>query len=164
MRAGLFGFIGDGLALWRPTTGCAVVPDGNLEFAARVGAAAASSASTASNASTASSTSTATNAGATAPAAPGAATGAGAEAEWPHGNAVATNAALNRLLADDALAGPGVRAIVVVDHGRIVATFPDAGRDWEALFKGADAALYASKRGGRNRSTAWATLRKTSAA
>jgi diguanylate cyclase (GGDEF)-like protein len=45
-----------------------------------------------------------------------------------------------------------------------VATFPEAGRDWEALFKAADAALYASKRGGRNRSTAWGTLRKTSAA
>jgi two-component system cell cycle response regulator len=34
------------------------------------------------------------------------------------------------------------------------ATFPEAGRDWETLFKGADEALYASKRGGRNRSTA----------
>ena len=45
-----------------------------------------------------------------------------------------------------------------------VATFPEAGRDWEALFKAADAALYASKRGGRNRTTLWSTLRKTSAA
>jgi two-component system cell cycle response regulator len=36
-----------------------------------------------------------------------------------------------------------------------VATFPDAGQGWEALFKSADEALYISKRSGRNRSTAW---------
>ena len=35
-----------------------------------------------------------------------------------------------------------------------IATFPDDGRDWEALFKSADEALYVSKRSGRNRSTA----------
>jgi two-component system cell cycle response regulator len=34
------------------------------------------------------------------------------------------------------------------------ATFPEAGRDWDALFKAADEALYVSKRGGRNQSTA----------
>jgi diguanylate cyclase (GGDEF)-like protein len=45
-----------------------------------------------------------------------------------------------------------------------LATFPEAGRDWETLFKAADAALYASKRGGRNRTTSWAAMRKTSAA
>ena len=100
VRAGLLGFIGDGLAVWRPATGCAVVPDGNLEFAVRVGAAGAANAS---------------DAAAAVP------TAGGADEEWPRGSAVATNAALNRLLADDALAGPGVRAIVVVDHGRIVA-------------------------------------------
>jgi two-component system cell cycle response regulator len=36
-----------------------------------------------------------------------------------------------------------------------VATFPEAGHGWEALFKSADEALYVSKRSGRNRSTAW---------
>ena len=36
-----------------------------------------------------------------------------------------------------------------------VATFPEAGGDWEALFKAADEALYVSKRSGRNRCTAW---------
>src|SRR5882724_13387611 len=37
VRAGLLGFIGDGLAVARPGTGCAVVPDGNLDFATHIG-------------------------------------------------------------------------------------------------------------------------------
>jgi len=44
-----------------------------------------------------------------------------------------------------------------------VATFPQGGRTWEALFKSADEALYLSKRSGRNRCTAWRPQRKMAA-
>ncbi|MBM4374328.1 MAG: diguanylate cyclase [Deltaproteobacteria bacterium] len=36
-----------------------------------------------------------------------------------------------------------------------VATFPGVGKSWDELFKAADEALYASKRGGRDRATIW---------
>jgi diguanylate cyclase (GGDEF)-like protein len=44
-----------------------------------------------------------------------------------------------------------------------IASFPEAGRDWESLFKAADEALYVSKRSGRNRATVWHPQRKTAA-
>ena len=100
VRAGLLGFIGDGLAVDRPNTGCAVVPDGNLDFAIHVNKIAA-------QAGTSAVTTIAPDPG-TAPL-------------WPDGNTVATTPALDRLLADDTLTGSGMRAVVVVDHGRIVA-------------------------------------------
>lgn len=92
VHAGLLGFIGDGLALARPGVGCAAIPDGNIDFALHVN-----------------------------PAAPNTGALPGADTQWPEGNRITTLAALDRLLADDALAGPGMRAIVVVHRGRIVA-------------------------------------------
>jgi len=50
--------------------------------------------------------------------------------------------------------GESVQVKVTCSVG--IATFPLAGDTWETLFKAADTALYASKTGGRNRSTAWA--------
>jgi CubicO group peptidase (beta-lactamase class C family) len=92
VRAGLLGFAGGGLAVARDGTGCATVPDGDLGRAAAFTAAPASGA----------------------PRPP--------DMAWPDGDAVEAPApALASLLADPALAGPGVRAIVVLHRGRIVA-------------------------------------------
>jgi len=118
VRAGLLGFIGDGLAVDRPGVGCAVVPDGNLEFAIHVGSFATPPAAPSSATPTAPSVPSVPGASG-APAAPS--PNPSPSVAWPEGNAVATTAPLDRLLADDTLAGPGMRAIVVVHRGRIVA-------------------------------------------
>src|SRR5271167_3685689 len=100
VRTGFFGFIGDGLAIARPGKGCTVMPDGKLEFAAGESSPARASQAEAPNQSS---------------------SAAASSSLWPDGNAVETKPALDRVLADDELAGPGARAIVVIDHGRIVA-------------------------------------------
>lgn len=99
VRAGFLGFVGDGLAVARPGAGCTVLPDGNLERA-RASAAPA----------------TGQPAVITPPATP-----VSSDAAWPEGSTVVANPAMQRLLGEDSLAGPGMRAIVVVDHGRIAA-------------------------------------------
>lgn len=90
VRAGLFGVFGRGLAVAHEGAGCTTVPDGDLA-AARLGAV---------------------------PAAPA----ANKDALWPEGDKVEPSQApgINAILDDAALAGPGVRAVVVVQNGRIV--------------------------------------------
>jgi CubicO group peptidase (beta-lactamase class C family) len=116
VHAGFLGFIGDGLAVARPGTGCAVVPDGNLDFATHIGTVPAKPVVSSAGAAVAAPSLPPVL---PSPARTSADTGAGAD--WPEGSTVTTTAALDRLLADDTLAGPGIRAIVVVDHGHIVA-------------------------------------------
>jgi CubicO group peptidase (beta-lactamase class C family) len=96
VRAGLFGFIGAGLAQVRPEVGCAALPDGKLDASAVVQASSVGR-----------------------PSAVAATAGPGGL--WPEGEGVQSDPALQRLIADDALAGPGMRAIVVIHGGRIVA-------------------------------------------
>lgn len=102
VRAGFFGVIGDGLAQYRLNKGCTVMPDGKLDVSAPAELNAMS------------------RIGAPVPPVPPSAFSSG---PWPDGAAVETNKAIDQLLKDAALAGPGARAIVVVDHGRIVGEY-----------------------------------------
>lgn len=90
VRAGLFGVFGKGLAVAHDGAGCANVPDGDIAAAAL----------------------------GTVPAR----TAANNDALWPEGEKVdaSQNPAIAAVLDDAALAGPGMRAIVVVQNGRIV--------------------------------------------
>jgi CubicO group peptidase (beta-lactamase class C family) len=103
VRAGLFGFIGGGLAVFRRDTGCTVLPDGKLDrvaddSAGTPGAAHGTSAAVAT-----------------------AAVVAPSDAPWPEGDEALTDPSLVPILADETLAGPGMRAIVVVHAGHLVA-------------------------------------------
>jgi CubicO group peptidase (beta-lactamase class C family) len=101
VRAGFLGFIGGGVAVARPGRGCTVVPDGKLESVAATPAP-------------------------TAYAGPPHITPV-VSAPWPEGRSVETQPAVDQVLNDATLGGPGARAIVVVDHGRIVGEHYAAG-------------------------------------
>jgi CubicO group peptidase (beta-lactamase class C family) len=91
VRANLFGFIGGGLAVYRPGTGCAAVPDGDVSAAAGYQFERAPL-----------------------PAPPG-------DLAWPRGLGAEGNATVESIVADDALAGPGMRGIVVIHQGKLLA-------------------------------------------
>lgn len=91
VRGGLFGFIGNGLAVHRRGTGCATVADGDLARAASV---------------------VSQRPVIAAPA---------ADQPWPLGSQAQTLPAIQTLVERADLAGPGMRGIAVIHNGQLVA-------------------------------------------
>ncbi|HEX5343246.1 MAG TPA: serine hydrolase [Duganella sp.] len=91
VRAQFFGFIGDGMAVYRPGTGCATVPDGDVAQAAQHQFK------------------------------PIPIWAPSPNVPWPTGSQAETNPAVQALLEQDALAGPGMRGMAVIYRGRLIA-------------------------------------------
>jgi CubicO group peptidase (beta-lactamase class C family) len=90
--ARMLGLFAPNYAVYRGPLGCATTPDGNLKTAARLSM-------------------------------PRMPIGFGPDAEWPDGDrpAADSSSVLAQLIRDPTLAGPGMRAIVVIKDGRLVA-------------------------------------------
>lgn len=91
VHANLFGFIGGGLAVWRPGVGCTTVSDQSLTLVKGLQLP---------------------------PNPPDSRT---PEQAWPEGEGLAPNPAVQALLEQDALTGPGMRAVLVVHQGKLIA-------------------------------------------
>jgi CubicO group peptidase (beta-lactamase class C family) len=97
VRTQFLGFIGDGLAVYRPGTGCAVAPDGDIAQAAKYQFKPLKIWTPSPN------------------------------VPWPTGSQAETAPQVQALLDQDALAGPGMRGIAVIYRGRLVAQRYGAG-------------------------------------
>jgi CubicO group peptidase (beta-lactamase class C family) len=97
VRAELFGFIGGGMAVYRPGTGCAVVADGDVAAASKYQYK------------------------------PLAIWAPSPNVPWPTGSQPETMAAVQALVDQDSLAGPGMRGIAVIYRGRLIAQRYGAG-------------------------------------
>jgi CubicO group peptidase (beta-lactamase class C family) len=91
VRAGLFGFIGKGAAVHRSGTGCGAVPDGDLVVAA-THQFKPTSIRTGSN-----------------------------DQPWPQGSGAQLDQAVQKVLSDDLLMGEGMRGVVVIHQGKLIA-------------------------------------------
>lgn len=91
VRAGFLGFLGKGLAVYRKGTGCAAVPDGNLQAARE--------------------------ASVERPDIPM----AKPDKAWPQGSGAEPIAAIQQIIDQPALHGPGARGVVVIHQGKLVA-------------------------------------------
>ena len=97
VRTQFLGFIGDGIAVYRPGTGCAVAPDGDAAQAARYQFNPLKIWTPSPN------------------------------VPWPTGSQAETAPAVQALLEQDVLAGPGMRGIAVIHNGRLIAQRYGAG-------------------------------------
>ncbi|WP_343729797.1 serine hydrolase [Duganella sp.] len=97
VRAQFFGFIGDGMAVYRPGTGCAAVPDGDVAQAAQYQFKPIKIWAPSPN------------------------------VAWPTGSQAEGNPAVQALLEQEALAGPGMRGMAVIHRGRLIAQRYGAG-------------------------------------
>jgi hypothetical protein len=97
VRAELLGFSGNGMAVYRPGTGCAVVADGDVAAAARYQYK------------------------------PLPIWAPSPNVPWPTGSQPETVAAVQALVDQDSLAGPGVRGLAVIYRGRLIAQRYGAG-------------------------------------
>ena len=91
VRAGLFGIIGKGMAVYRAGTGCATVPDGDIAEASRHQFA------------------------------PAASPRVDVKQMWPEGTQAELNNAVQGILAQEDLSGAGMRGIVVIHGGKLIA-------------------------------------------
>lgn len=97
VRAQFLGFVGDGLAVYRPGTGCAAVPDGDVAQASQYQFNPIKIWAPSPN------------------------------VAWPTGSQAESNPAVQALLEQDALAGPGMRGLAVIHRGRLIAQRYGAG-------------------------------------
>ena len=91
VQAGLFGFIGNGLAVYRSGTGCAAVPDGNIAQALKYQFH------------------------------PEPILAPAADADWPQGSKMSLNEKVDKVIQQDALTGPAMRGVAVISHGKLIA-------------------------------------------
>jgi hypothetical protein len=106
VRAELLGFIGNGMAVYRPGTGCAVVADGDVAAASKYQYK------------------------------PLAIWAPSPNVPWPTGSQPETVAAVQALVDQDSLAGPGMRGIAVIYRGRLIAQRYGAGFKASTLLPG----------------------------
>ena len=99
VQAHMLGFAGQGLAIYRPGTGCATVSDGDVALARQ-------------------------HTFTPAPIAPPA-----SAVDWPQGARAQTNPAVQALIAKSELNGPGARGVAVIHKGKLIAQHYAPGFD-----------------------------------